>query len=114
MLCSKESLVTVISMPKKFTLLLCINKYYTDKQVSLVIGKFVRLRCFKNVKKLLIVYHLNSKAGMKNDSFTKLLRAFYKSIRTEKGKIILFIDNFSAHSRDTLSLKIIKVSFSSF
>jgi hypothetical protein len=48
----------------RLTVLLCVNSDGSDKQVLIVIGKSTKSRCFKNVKKLPIKYHANSKAWM--------------------------------------------------
>lgn len=96
---------------ERITVLLCTNKDGSDKRIPLVIGKSAKPRCFTNVKKLPVVYHSNTKAWMKNDIFSKFLCDFDRSIGAQKRKIILFIDNCSAHSPDTSSLKNIKVIF---
>src|SRR5215472_749695 len=47
----------------------------SDKQEPIVIGKSPKPRCFKNVKKLPIKYHANSKAWMKTEIFCSFLHS---------------------------------------
>lgn len=96
--CSKNSLVMVINISKKELVLLCTNKDFSDKRVPTVIDKSARPRCFKNIKKLPVVYSLNAEAQMKN-IFSKFLHIFDRTIEVQNRKI-LFIDNCSVHPPD--------------
>jgi hypothetical protein len=58
-------------------MLLCVNSDGSDKQVSIVIGKSSKPRCFKDVKKLPIKYRANSKAWMTTD-FCSFLHSLEK------------------------------------
>lgn len=96
---------------ERLTILLCSNSDGSDKRVPFVIGKSAKPRCFKNVKTLPVTYRANSKAWMTNEFFSLFLRDFDDSIGKEKRKVILFIDNCSAHSPDVSFLKNVKVIF---
>jgi hypothetical protein len=62
----KEELAMEEIIPKRLTVLLCVNSDGSDKQVPIVIGKSSKPRCFKDFKKLPIINHANSKAWMTN------------------------------------------------
>lgn len=75
-----------------------------------MIGKAAKPRCFKNVQSLPVEYAANKKAWMTNDLFKNYLLKFDKDMIKQNRKIILFIDNCSAHN-DLPSLKNINVKF---
>jgi hypothetical protein len=55
----------------RLTVLLCDSSDGSDQQVLIVIGKSSKPRYFKDVKKLPIKYHANSKAWMMTDFFVR-------------------------------------------
>lgn len=75
-----------------------------------MIGKAAKPRCFKNVQSLPVEYTANKNAWMMNDLFKKYLLKFDDDMIKQNRKIILFIDNCSAHN-DLPSLKHINAKF---
>jgi hypothetical protein len=65
----------------RLTVLLWVNCDKSDKRVPIVIGKSSKPRCFKDVKKLPIKYHANSKAWMT----TKIFYSSLHSLDTRMG-----------------------------
>jgi hypothetical protein len=53
----------------RLTVQLCVNSDGSDKQVTIVIGKSPKPRCFMNVKKLPTKYHANGKAWKTTQRF---------------------------------------------
>jgi hypothetical protein len=51
-------------MKEQLMVLLCTNSDGLDKQVPIIIGKPVKPRCLKNVKKQPVTYYANSKPWM--------------------------------------------------
>ncbi|XP_054276524.1 tigger transposable element-derived protein 6-like [Macrosteles quadrilineatus] len=94
----------------RITVLLCANSDGTDKLKPLVIGKAKNPRCFKNVKSLPTEYEANNKAWMVSGFFSSWLKNIDKAMKKKNRKILLFIDNCSAH-KDIPPLKNVKVQF---
>jgi hypothetical protein len=107
----KEELATEENIPKTDTLCYCvlINSDGSDKQVPIVIGKFSNPRCFKDVKKLPVKYHANSKAWMTTEIFCSFLHSLDMQMGAQNRKIILFVDNCAAHPKDTPFLRNVRV-----
>ncbi|GBN51771.1 Tigger transposable element-derived protein 4 [Araneus ventricosus] len=82
----------------------------SEKQKLTVIGKSQKSKCFKNVKKLPVDYKSNKKAWMTSDLFQKYLRQWDKELAKKKRKIVLLIDNCTAHIEPS-NLQCIKVVF---
>lgn len=82
----------------------------TEKLKPLVIGKSKLPRCFKGCKSLPLDYEANKEAWMTTEIFEKWLIKLDKKIIKERRKILLFIDNCTAHDA-ILSLKAVKVKF---
>ena len=82
---------------KRITVLCCSNLAGTDK--LLVIGKSIRLRCFKNVNvdNLPVTYRANKKAWMTSQIFTEWLAAWDSYLTKVNRKILLLVDNCTAH-----------------
>lgn len=76
----------------------------------LVIGKSKKSRCFAGVKSLPVDYTANRKAWMNAELFADWLLKLDKQMGKGKQKIILFIDNCSAHNTIP-ELKWVKVQF---
>lgn len=95
---------------ERITVLLGANMDGTEKLPALVIGKSANPRCFKNVKSLPVEYLSNSKAWMTGDIFEKWLLNLDKRMLRQKRKILLFVDNCTAHARIP-KLKSVKVIF---
>ena len=58
---------------ERITVLICANMTGTEKLSLLVIGKFAKPRCFKNVRTLPVQYEANRKAWMISDLFSSWL-----------------------------------------
>ena len=94
---------------QRVTLLIGANMDGSEKLPLLMIGKSANPRCFKNVKSKPIEYQSNSKAWMTAIIFEKWLEQLDLKFEKQKRKILLFIDNCSAHS--VPQLRNIKVIF---
>lgn len=92
------------------TILLCVNMSGTEKLPLLVIGKSAKPRCFKNIKSLPTEYKSNKKAWMTSSIFQEWLIGIDKRMSSHKRKILLFIDNCTAHN-DLPVLRSITVRF---
>ena len=82
---------------ERVTLLVCANMNGTEKHPLLVIGKFQRPRCFSGVAHLPIEYKANTNAWMTSIIFEEWLRKWDQELTSSGGKIVLFVDNCSAH-----------------
>ena len=71
----------------------------TDKCKLLVIGESRRPRCFKNVNvdNLLVIYRANKKSWMTSQIFTEWLAAWDSNLTKVNQKILLLVDNCTAH-----------------
>lgn len=94
---------------ERLTILLCTNSTGTEKFKPLMIGKSKKPRCFAGCRSLPLDYEANKKAWMTGELFKKWLINTDKQMITAKRKILLFIDNCTAH--DVPPLKAIKVKF---
>ena len=95
---------------ERILVLLCSNMDGTDMVKPLVIGKFQNPRCFKGVKSLPVDYRWNRKAWMTSEIFIVWLRKFDSKMVLQKRKVLLFVDNCSAHPRLD-NLKAVKLAF---
>lgn len=84
---------------ERVTILVGANMAGTEKLPLLMIGKAKNPRCFKNVRTKPVEYQANTKAWMTADIFEDWLISLDKRFRKEKRKILLFIDNCTAHKR---------------
>lgn len=92
------------------TLLLASNMTGTEKLKPFMIGKYNKPRCFAGVKSFPFEYVANPKAWMNSTVFGQWLLKLDKQMKKEKRKILLFIDNCTAHN-DIPELDAIKVQF---
>ena len=83
----------------RVTALVCCNMSGTDKKKLLLIGKSANPRCFKGIKvqSLPVDYRNNKNAWMTSILFTEWLEKWDNELRREKRKILLLVDNCSAH-----------------
>lgn len=81
----------------RITVLLGANASGNNKLSPLVIGKSKKPRCFKNVTNLPTPYMNNKKAWMNGEAFSAWLKTVNSEMKKKKKKILLFIDNCSAH-----------------
>lgn len=96
----------------RITVLVAANMLGTERLKMLVIGKSKTPRCFRGVKSLEVDYTFNKKAWMTTDIFTGWVKKLDKQMTTQKRKIVLFIDNCTAHPGDINSvLNNVKVVF---
>lgn len=94
----------------RLTVLLGANCTGTHKLNPLVIGKSLKPRCFKNVINFPTDYMANNKAWMTCDAFSTWLKSLDREMKKKKKKILIFIDNCSAHG-DIPKLSNIKVKY---
>ncbi|KAK9746513.1 Tc5 transposase DNA-binding domain [Popillia japonica] len=81
----------------RITVLVVANMTDTIKKKLLVIGKSNNPRSFKSVKRLPVDYRSNRRTWMVSEIFEKFLRDWYKELCAAKKKILLLVDNCSAH-----------------
>lgn len=82
----------------RVTVLVCANMSGTEKLPLLLIGKSKNPRCFKGIKNLPVSYQNNKKAWMTTDLFADWLKKVDANMKAQKRKIVLFVDNCSAHN----------------
>ena len=80
-----------------------------DKLKPIVIGKFKTPRCFRGKSRVPVIYRYNSRAWMTSDIWTEYMTKLNKTMVSENRKIILFVDNCSAHP--FIELSNIKIVF---
>ncbi|UYV72296.1 hypothetical protein LAZ67_9002504 [Cordylochernes scorpioides] len=83
---------------ERVTLLVGANMDGSEKLPLLMIGKAANPRCFKNVKTKPVDYANSARAWMTSYLFEKWLLNLDKKFTKEKLKVILFIDNCTAHN----------------
>jgi len=97
---------------------LCANANRSYKLLSLIIGKYVNLRCFKNINidNLPIIYQNNVKAWMLTTLFQEWLQKFdYQvGIKYNKQCVLLLLDNYTSHKLENLILENVEVYFLPF
>lgn len=94
---------------ERITILYCASMT-GEKRDLLVIGKSKKPRCFRNVKKLPMDYDANANALMTNTIFRTWLIKWDKELQLKQRKILLLINNCTAHT-DLPAVKNIKVVF---
>ncbi|XP_035221575.1 tigger transposable element-derived protein 4-like [Stegodyphus dumicola] len=82
----------------------------SQKLPLLFIGKYLKPRCFKNVQKIPAAYYTNNKAWMTGNIYEKWLRDFDNRFSAEKRKVLLIVDNCTAHMEVT-GLQAIRVEY---
>lgn len=85
----------------------------TEKQKLLIIGKSKNPVFQRYVSSLETNYNFNKKAWITSEIFEKWLFDIDEKISQEKRKLILFVDNCTAHHR-TLSIKLKSVTLAYF
>lgn len=106
----RSETVSGVKISKDRITILCCASMTGEKSDLLVIGKSKKPRCFKNVKKLPVSYDANTSAWMTSSIFREWLVTWDKELQLIKRKILLLVDNCTAHS-DVPSIKNIKVVF---
>ena len=82
---------------ERITAMVCANMDGSEKLPLMVIGKFERPRCFKNVKTLPVAYKFNKKAWMTSVIFTDWLRKLDRQFTAQRRKVLMLVDNCPAH-----------------
>ncbi|XP_046661293.1 tigger transposable element-derived protein 4-like [Homalodisca vitripennis] len=95
---------------QRVTLLLGTNQIGTVKLKPLMIGKSKNPRCFKGVQSFPMDYTSNKKSWMNSGVFEKWLTDLDRQMKKKKKKILLFIDNATAHG-DIPKMKNVKIEF---
>lgn len=83
----------------RLSVLITANMDGSEKLPLLVIGKFERPRCFKNVKTLPTTYKANRKAWMTSKIFEEWARTQDGKFHRQGRKVALIVDNCPAHPR---------------
>lgn len=83
----------------RITLMVCTNMSGSEKLKPLIIGRSKKPRCFKKIKSLPVHYENNIKAWMNCNLFEKWIMELDKRFTQEKRKVLLFVDNCSAHGK---------------
>ncbi|CAF3999186.1 unnamed protein product [Rotaria sordida] len=96
----------------RYTVMLCSNMLGTEKLKPVVIGKYAKPRCFKNIdiKKLPVQWFSNRSAWMNSRIFTQWLEDLDLCMRKQKRHILMFLDNAPVHPQD-IQLENIKLKF---
>lgn len=96
---------------ERVTLLLAANMTGTEKLRHLFIGKSKKPRCFAGCNSFPVDYTANKKAWMNAALFAEWLIKIDNQMKKAKRKILLFIDNCTAHNIIPASLHCVKVQF---
>lgn len=97
---------------ERVTVLLGANMDGSHKLKPLVIGKSKVPRCLKDVKMstLPVTYTNSPNAWMDREIWSEFLRGFNRKMGMERRKVLLFVDNCSAHKTD-IQLKNVSIKF---
>ena len=100
---------------ERLSIALCASADGLHKLDPLVIGKFAKPRCFKNVHlgNLPITYNSNGKAWMITTVFQEWIRDFDRKVGQRHGgqRVLLLLDNCSSHKLNGLDLQHVDVHF---
>lgn len=96
---------------ERVTLLLAANADGSEKLKPYMIGKYAKPRCFIGIRSFPITYRANSKAWMTSQLFQEWLSDLDKEMQSQKRKILLLVDNCSAHQLAPEPLKNVRVEF---
>jgi hypothetical protein len=97
-------------LKERVSILLCANAK-GEKLMPLVINRFFKPRCFKNllIKDLPVIWKSNSNAWMTSAIFEEWLINLNRKFVKEKRNVLLFVDNCSSHVE--MELSNIKICF---
>lgn len=95
---------------ERVTVMVAANMTGTEKLPLFVIGKSLKPRCFKNIRTLPAEYTANRKAWMTREIFKQWLIKLDRKFELSSRKVLLIVDNCSAHTAD-VDLKAIKLVF---
>lgn len=96
---------------ERVTVLFCTNSDGSEKLPPLVIGKYEKPRCFKNITNKPCPYTHSAKALMNSEIFVDWLYRLDDKMGCTNRNIILFIDQCPAHPADVPPLKNVRVLF---
>jgi len=100
---------------ERLSIALCANSDGSHKLDPLVIGKYAKPRCFKNVNiaNMPVIYRNNRRAWMITTLFQEWLQDFDRQIGRKYGgkRALLLLDNCSSHNLEGLALRYIDVQF---
>lgn len=96
---------------ERLTVALCCNSDGTEKHPPWIIGKYANPRCFKGVKTLPCNYRSNKNAWMTASLFREWLLSFERRMAGQNRKILLIMDQCTAHNIEGLPLRNIKVLY---
>ena len=82
---------------ERITALVCANMTGTEKKPLFTIVKFKNPRCFQGVTRLPVEYDANKNAWMTSTIFEAWLRRWDAQLTGKRRRIVLFVDNCSAH-----------------
>lgn len=85
---------------ERITVYLCTSMT-GEKRKPVIIGKFKNPRCFKNQLFTNVIYRSNQKAWMTSAIFKENLLTWDFELKKTKRKILLLVDNCSAHLIDS-------------
>jgi hypothetical protein len=100
---------------ERITIALCSNADGSHKIDPLVIGKYRKPRCFKNINinSMSITYRYNGKAWMTTTIFQEWLEMFDRLVgrKHDSQRVLLLLDNCSSHKRQSQALRHVDVHF---
>ncbi|XP_063215856.1 tigger transposable element-derived protein 6-like [Bacillus rossius redtenbacheri] len=96
---------------ERITVALCCNADGSDKMKPLVIGKFLKPRCFKGVTNFPCQYEANQNAWMTSKIFRDWLLRLDRKMAIRNRKILLLLDRCAAHSSESLKLENIQLVY---
>ena len=100
---------------ERLSVALCANADGSYKLPSLIIGKFAKPRCFKNINisNLKMTYQSNLKIWMLTTLFQEWLQEFeYQVTQKHNGqRVLLLFDNCPSHKIQGLNLSHIEIHF---
>ena len=100
---------------ERISIALCVNADGSHKLKPLIIGKYAKPRCFKNINifNLPMIYRNNAKAWMLLTLFQEWLQGFdFQMSRKHNGqRVLLLLDNCPSHKINGLVLPHVDVYF---
>jgi len=83
---------------ERITVMLAVNMDGSQKLKPLMIGQFADSCRFKNIKSFPLMYRSNTKAWMIGVLFTEWLLCINADMKKANRKILIFVDNCTAHN----------------
>ena len=96
---------------ERLTVLVAVNMSGKEKLPLLVIGKYLKPRCFKGVQTIPVQYEANKKAWMLSHIFTSWLTKLDKKFMQEGRKVAMIVDNCPSHPNIQSQLNATKLVF---